>query len=76
MYKIVKFLNTVFSETALSIFTRFHMVHSFEGMLTICLNGFAPFYKAAVMPIYYKKKKKKKKKKKHLKSSSRELKKL
>ena len=40
----MKSLN-VFFETALPVFTRFHIGPSVEGMLTICSNGCA-------MPIY------------------------
>ena len=45
------FLN-VFSETAIAIFTSFHMRPSVERVLLICLNGSAPLNKMAAMFIY------------------------
>ena len=51
MYKIMKPLN-VFSGTASTVFTRFHLRPSVEKMLTICSNGSAPLNKMAAMPIY------------------------
>ena len=51
MYKIVKSLN-VFSETASTVFTKFHMEPSVERKLTICSNGSAPLNKTDAMPIY------------------------
>ena len=50
MYKIVKSLNI--SETASTVFTRFHIGPSIERMLTVCSNGSAPLNKMAAMPIY------------------------
>ena len=52
MYRIVKSLIVFFSETAYTVFTRFHMGPSVERMLTICSNGSAPLNKMAAMPIY------------------------
>ena len=45
-------LNVFFSETARTVFTRFHIGPSVERMLTICSNGSAPLNKMAVMPMY------------------------
>ena len=47
----MKSLNT-FSDTALPVFTRFHMGPSVGGMLTICSNSSATLDKMAAMPIY------------------------
>ena len=52
-YEILKSLN-IFSETAWTIFTRFHKGPSVERVLTICSNGFAPLNKMAAMLIYSK----------------------
>ena len=49
---------------------------SVEGVLSVCSNGSASLNKMAAVLINGKKKQKKKKKKKHLKSSSREPRKL
>ena len=51
MYIIMKSLN-IFSESAGTIFTRSHMGHSVERMLTNFSNGSAPLNKIAAMPIY------------------------
>ena len=51
IYKIVQFLN-VFSKTARSIFTRFNMVPSFEGVFSICSNGSAQLNTMTTMLVY------------------------
>ena len=48
----MKYLNVFFSKTALTIFIRFHIGPSVEGMLTICSNGSALLNKMAAMPVY------------------------
>ena len=52
MYKIVKSFN-IFSETACTVFTRFHTVHKGSSVVRILtfLNGSTPFKKIAAMPL-------------------------
>ena len=54
MYKITQSLND-FSETALPVFSRFHMEPSVEEVLSVYSNGSAPLNKLATMPICGKK---------------------
>ena len=52
--KIVKSLKVLFSDTAWTVFTRFHIVYiwpSIERVLTVCSNISMPFNKTAAMPI-------------------------